>query len=183
MMPVVAEKPMPSRASATAPSDIATIRPVAYPASRRRPFWREEWFLFLLFVAPNFILFGIFSYWPMISNVYLSLVRWDMIAPVKTFVGAANYRYLFDDDTFRTVLRNSLVFTIGAVGGSLMLGLATALCSTRSCAGATARGRSSSRRRCSAARPSASSGSTSSIPASACWPASSAASASARRTG
>ena len=127
MMPVVAEKPMQSRASATAPHELAAAPAVTRPATRGRPFWREEWFLFILFVAPNLILFGIFSYWPMIYNTYLSLVRWDMIAPVKTFVGAANYRYLFADDTFRTVLLNSAVFTIGAVGGSLVLGLATAL--------------------------------------------------------
>ena len=108
----------------TQPVDAA---PAAPPLTRKRAFWRQEWFLFLLFVAPNFLLFGIFSYWPMISNVYLSMVRWDMIAPVKTFVGGANFAYLFGSDIFRTVLKNSVVFTIGAVGGALILGLATAL--------------------------------------------------------
>jgi multiple sugar transport system permease protein/sn-glycerol 3-phosphate transport system permease protein len=101
--------------------------PAAPSLTRKRAFWRQEWFLFLLFVAPNFFFFGVFSYWPMISNVYLSMVRWDMIAPVKTFVGGANFAYLANSDTFHTVLKNSLVFTIGAVGGSLILGLATAL--------------------------------------------------------
>ena len=91
--------------------------PAAPSLTRKRAFWRQEWFLFLLFVAPNFFLFGVFSYWPMISNVYLSMVRWDMIAPVKTFVGGANFAYLFGSDIFRTVLKNSVVFTIGAVDG------------------------------------------------------------------
>ncbi|HYO30301.1 MAG TPA: sugar ABC transporter permease, partial [Thermomicrobiales bacterium] len=50
-----------------------------------------------------------------------------MIAPTKTWVGLANYQYLFTDRTFLQVLQNSLVFTLGAVGGSLLLGLATAL--------------------------------------------------------
>jgi ABC-type sugar transport system permease subunit len=114
-------------ASLSATREVDGVLPVPRQMSRRRAFWRAEWFLFLLFVAPNLLLFGIFSYWPMISNLYLSLVRWDMISPVKTFVGSGNYAYLFNDDTFRMVLRNSAVFTVGAVGGSLVLGLATAL--------------------------------------------------------
>lgn len=127
MMPVTAETPMQSRASLPASPEITALRPAAQSSARRRPFWRAEWFLFLLFVGPNFLLFGIFSYWPMIYNVYLSMVRWDMIAPVKTFIGSANFHYLFTDDVFRTVLRNSAVFTVGAVGGSLLLGLGAAL--------------------------------------------------------
>src|ERR1041384_3538972 len=101
--------------------------PAAPSLTRKRAFWRQEWFLFLLFVAPNFFFFSVFSYWPMISNVYLSMVRWDMIAPVKKFVGGANFAYLASNAEFHTVLKNSLVFTIGAVGGSLVIGLATAL--------------------------------------------------------
>ena len=83
----------------------------------------SEWLLFLLFIAPNFILFGIFTYWPMIQTAYLSGVRWDMISPTKRWVGPDNYRYLWNDDTFRQVLVNSFWFAIGAVGGSLVLGL------------------------------------------------------------
>jgi multiple sugar transport system permease protein/sn-glycerol 3-phosphate transport system permease protein len=95
-------------------------------ARRRRPPF-SEWLLFLLFIAPNFILFGVFTYWPMIQTAYLSGVRWDMISPTKRWVGADNYRYLWNDDTFRQVLMNSLWFAIGAVGGSLVLGLSIAL--------------------------------------------------------
>ena len=127
MMPVIAENQMLGRASLSTSPEVDRVRPVPQQMARQRAFWRAEWFLFLLFVGPNLLLFGIFSYWPMISNLYLSLVRWDMISPVKTFVGSANYAYLFNDDTFRMVLRNSAVFTVGAVGGSLVLGLATAL--------------------------------------------------------
>src|SRR5215204_1141707 len=127
MMPVPAENSMLRPASLSATRDIDGVRLVPQQVTRKKAFWRAEWFLFLLFVGPNLLLFGIFSYWPMISNLYLSLVRWDMISPVKTFIGSANYVYLFNDNEFRMVLRNSAVFTVGAVGGSLLLGLATAL--------------------------------------------------------
>jgi multiple sugar transport system permease protein/sn-glycerol 3-phosphate transport system permease protein len=100
---------------------------VAVQRSRRRKWPISEWLLFLLFIAPNFILFSVFTYWPMIQTAYLSGVRWDMISPQKRWVGAANYRYLFEDDTFRQVLINSFWFAIGAVGGSLILGLAIAI--------------------------------------------------------
>jgi ABC-type sugar transport system permease subunit len=90
-------------------------------------FWRTEWFLFLLFLGPNMLLFGVFTYWPMVQNAYLSTVRWDMIAPVKVGVGLGNYRYLLRDGVFGRVLLNTLTFTLGSVGISLVLGLAAAL--------------------------------------------------------
>ena len=88
---------------------------------------RREALLFLLFVGPNLFFFAIFSFWPIIYSAYLSTRRWDMIAPVKPFVGLNNYRYLFTDDTFRLVLRNTVVFTGVTVGGTLALGLGLAL--------------------------------------------------------
>jgi ABC-type sugar transport system permease subunit len=93
-------------------------------ASRLR---HDERLLFVLFVAPNLILFGLFTYWPMLQNVRLSTVRWDMISPVRTPVGLDNYRYLAADPVFQRVVLNTLVFAVAAVGLSLLLGLATAL--------------------------------------------------------
>jgi len=87
----------------------------------------SEWLLFLLFVGPNLILFGIFTYWPLIYSFYLSTVRWDMLAPRKRPVGLGNYEYLLHNDTFHKVMWNSLFFTVGAVGGSMLLGLLSAL--------------------------------------------------------
>ncbi|HEV2107378.1 MAG TPA: sugar ABC transporter permease [Thermomicrobiales bacterium] len=87
----------------------------------------SEVLLFTLFVAPNLLLFGIFTYWPMLYSGYLSLVSWDLLSATKPFVGLANYRYLLGDDIFRLVLRNTFVFTVGSVGGSLALGLGVAL--------------------------------------------------------
>ena len=88
---------------------------------------RSESLLFVLFVAPNLLLFSIFTYWPLLYNGYLSMVRWDMLSPTKTWVGLDNYTYLLGNDTFRLVLRNTFVFTAGAVGGSLVVGLLVAL--------------------------------------------------------
>lgn len=99
---------------------------IALPGAGRR-FWRAEWFLFLLFVAPNVILFAVFTYWPMIQNGYLSTVRWDMVSPRKIGVGLSNYEYLLTNSEFHTVFINTIVFTVATVGLSLVLGLAAAL--------------------------------------------------------
>jgi multiple sugar transport system permease protein/sn-glycerol 3-phosphate transport system permease protein len=96
-------------------------------AGRLKRLAKSEQFLFLLFIGPNLFFFAVFSYWPMIYSGYLSLVRWDLIAPTKTWVGLDNYRYLANDDTFHKVVFNTIYFTVGGVGATLVLGLFTAL--------------------------------------------------------
>lgn len=88
---------------------------------------RREWLLFALLVGPNLFLFAVFTYWPLIYNGYLSFVRWDMLAPVKIWVGLDNYRYLFTSPNFGTILANTLVFTLASVGVTCTLGLLMAL--------------------------------------------------------
>ncbi len=100
---------------------------VQVESRRRRLDTRKEWLLFILFMLPNIVLFGLFTFWPMIENIRLSTQRWDMISPIRLDVGLANYRYLLRDDTFHQVLLNTAYFTVAAVGLSLLLGLIVAL--------------------------------------------------------
>lgn len=97
------------------------------PAARGRRVFNREYLIFLAFIAPNFLLFIIFTYWPLVYQGYLSLVHWDMISPVKRFVGLENYAYLFSDPDFHRVMFNTLYFTVAVLVGSLALGLALAL--------------------------------------------------------
>ena len=94
---------------------------------RTRTEARREGILFVLFMLPNAVLFGLFTYWPMIENVRLSTQRWDMISPIRLGIGLENYRYLLRDGTFHRVLLNTGYFTVAAVGFSLLLGLVVAL--------------------------------------------------------
>lgn len=88
---------------------------------------RREWFLFFLLVGPNFLLFAVFTYWPLLYNSYLSFVRWDMLAPIKLWVGLDNYQELFTSAAFGRMLTNTLVFTFGSVVAICVLGLLMAL--------------------------------------------------------
>ncbi|MGX7727968.1 carbohydrate ABC transporter permease [Rhodococcus sp. 2H158] len=92
--------------------------------SRRR---RRERVLFALFALPNLALIVVFAYWPVAGNAYLSLTRWDMIAPQPLFVGFDNYAALFTDPAFLRVLRLTGIWVVSVVGISLGGGLALAL--------------------------------------------------------
>lgn len=89
--------------------------------------WLGDWPLFLLFVAPNLVLLAVFTYWPLVYNAYLSVMQWDLISPVKIYVGLENYHFLLEDSEFREVVRNTALFTLGTVGGTIVLGLLFAL--------------------------------------------------------
>jgi ABC-type sugar transport system permease subunit len=102
------------------------MNPGAGLAERRRTLMRE-WGLFALFLAPNVFFLAVFTYWPLIYNVYLSLVNWDMISPDKLFVGLANYQDLASDPQFWKVFANTFVFVGVGVIVTLGLGFATAL--------------------------------------------------------
>jgi sn-glycerol 3-phosphate transport system permease protein len=94
--------------------------------SPKRARWRE-YLTFVALVAPNFVLLAVFSYWPVIYNGYLSLTDWNMISPVKDFVGLENYADLITGREFHEVLTTTAYFMAGIVGGSLVLGMAVAL--------------------------------------------------------
>ena len=96
-------------------------RKITSPAERR------EWLLFALLVGPNLLLFGIFTYWPLIYNGYLSFVRWDLLAPTKLWVGLENYRYLFSQPEFGLILLNTFTFTLASVLFTALIGLGMAL--------------------------------------------------------
>lgn len=76
---------------------------------------RREWLTFLAFIAPNFIIFAIFTYWPIIYSGFLSLTKWNFISPHPTFVGLNNYLRLLHDEDFWKVLQNTLTYSLSVV--------------------------------------------------------------------
>ena len=88
---------------------------------------RREQILFLLLIGPNLLLFAIFTYWPLLYNAYLSMVRWNFIRPRKVFVWFDNYVDLLTSSQFWTIVANTFTFTFWSVGLTLTIGLGLAL--------------------------------------------------------
>ncbi|PJJ57893.1 cellobiose transport system permease protein [Mumia flava] len=82
-----------------------------------------------LFIAPFFILFGIFGLFPLGYTLWVSLHDWSLLAGDQGFVGLANYSELLGDDYFWNSLLNTFaIFLIATIPQILMaLGLAQVL--------------------------------------------------------
>ena len=69
--------------------------------------------VFIAFLAPAFIIYVVFMFYPLVSSLGLSLFEWNGYG-AKTFVGFANYIKLFGDpaysERFFGALKNNAVF-------------------------------------------------------------------------
>ena len=79
------------------------------------------------YVAPSLLVFALFFLYPIGYLVYLSFTSWNLLNPVKEWVGFANYRELLQDAEFAQVLANTLFYTVMSVSLSMLLGLLIAL--------------------------------------------------------
>jgi ABC-type sugar transport system permease subunit len=96
-----------------------------WPRITRRAF--KERAAFLAFIAPNFALFAVFTFYPLLYNFYLSFTKWNMVSPTIPFVGVENYVTLVHDAVFWKVLRNTFYLGIGSITVRLVLALLLAL--------------------------------------------------------
>ena len=96
----------------------------AQSATRRRI--PRDWVWALLFLGPNVVLFLAFTFVPILFGFGISFFRWTIIEP-PVFVGLDNYTYfLYGDPLAPKVVRNSLVYTLGALPVSVLLPLGLA---------------------------------------------------------
>ena len=96
--------------------------------TRTRAVWsaRLQPYVWLL---PALALFGLFRLYPLLFGFFLSLHKWDGMAPM-VFVGLANFKEaLFDDPLFWRSLSHNAIYALGTVVGKnvLALGLAVML--------------------------------------------------------
>jgi glucose/mannose transport system permease protein len=77
----------------------------------------------ILLISPSVVLIAIFVYLFIARTAYVSVVRWNDLAPDYTFVGLNNYSRLFDTERFQIDLRNTLVFTTTFIVACLAAGL------------------------------------------------------------
>ena len=79
-----------------------------------------------LFILPFVVLFAVFNIGPFFWALWLSLLRGDLVAPVKPFVGLQNYGSLTTDAITLQVFKNSIQYTVSVVPITVCTGLALA---------------------------------------------------------
>ena len=81
----------------------------------------------ILFLAPNFIGFMIFTLIPMVFSLVMSLYDWPLTG-THTFVGLKNFITLFTKDIlFFKVMKNTFVYVIAYVGLNVIIALGMAV--------------------------------------------------------
>ncbi|GIP33228.1 carbohydrate ABC transporter permease [Paenibacillus sp. J2TS4] len=79
------------------------------------------------FALPAILLLAAFTYYPLLFSVYISFTDWNLIKPVKKFVGWQNYEKLLTDEKFYHVLKITFTYTILDVVLTLVIGLLLAM--------------------------------------------------------
>lgn len=84
--------------------------------------------MFLLLVGgPNLVLLAVFTYRPLVENIRMSFFDWNIAESGATFIGVDNYVEWFTRADSWEIVTNTVVFTVAAVVGSMVIGLALAL--------------------------------------------------------
>jgi multiple sugar transport system permease protein len=104
-----------------------SIRSVTTPRSWTGARLREYGWGYL-FVALPMIVFGVFFLYPFGYAIYISLYNWGILGKVAgSHAGFANYRALWNDNTFHIAIKNTLEYTVVVVPLEMALGLSMAL--------------------------------------------------------
>ncbi|MBW6456232.1 MAG: sugar ABC transporter permease [Trueperaceae bacterium] len=80
-----------------------------------------------LYLIPSLILLVAFTYYPILSSVYISLHEWNLFTPEPKFVGFENYTILFGDPLFWRVARNTLVYVAVTIPITMAMALIMAI--------------------------------------------------------
>lgn len=75
---------------------------------------RQEARTGVLFLLPALILFGLFTAYPLVNTVIMSVYEWDGYSQEKLFVGLDHFVRVFGDSVFWLGMRNVLIFALAA---------------------------------------------------------------------
>src|SRR5919202_3956621 len=102
---------------------VTEARPAQAARSAARRGIRRDWAWALLFLGPNLVLFLAFTFVPILFGFGVSFFRWTILEP-PVFVGLDNYTYfLYGDPLAPKVIRNSLIYALGALPLCVLLPL------------------------------------------------------------
>lgn len=79
------------------------------------------------FVLPALIPLLVFWIYPVIKTVYISFTNWDYMTPTYDYVLFDNYIGLLKDPRFYDALKNTVMFTVGTLIPTVVIGLGLSL--------------------------------------------------------
>ena len=79
------------------------------------------------FYVPAVVLMILFIAYPLGNAIYLSFFKWNGYSVKKDFIGVQNYIYMFNDKTFVSSLRNTLLYGFVCTFLQQVIGLAMAV--------------------------------------------------------
>ncbi|MCL6442584.1 MAG: sugar ABC transporter permease [Alicyclobacillus sp.] len=84
----------------------------------------------MLYLAPALIFTAVFFVFPLLFIIYMSFTNWNGLG-TPTFIGLANFKYLFSDDSFISSFINTLYWVLFAFVIHIPLALLTAMVLSR----------------------------------------------------
>lgn len=81
----------------------------------------------LIFVLPALIPLFVFWIYPIFRSIWISFTDWDFMTPTYNIVYLDNYISLFKDSRFYNALWNTLIFTVGTLVPTIVIGLGLAV--------------------------------------------------------
>ena len=84
--------------------------------------WRVILFCYVA-LAPTLALFAYVRVFPIAWSFVLSFYKWNLISPIKPFIGFTNYELLLSDENFLIALKNTAIYSIATVVISTALAL------------------------------------------------------------
>ena len=84
---------------------------------------KKQTILGYLFLIPSLAVFAVFMFYPLLYTFYLSFFEWNMVKPVKKFVGLNNYIAVFRDPNTFKILGQYPCLHSGSAGPELCAAL------------------------------------------------------------
>jgi len=73
---------------------------------------KKQTILGYVFLIPSLAVFAVFMFYPLFYTFYLSFFEWNMVKPVKKFVGLANYISVFKDPNNWKIFGNTMIYIV-----------------------------------------------------------------------
>ena len=92
---------------------------------------KQRNFFIVFCIVPTFLIFSIFTLYPLFSGLYYSFFDWSGSSNVKTFIGIDNYKKLFQDPIIPKTIIHDYFLVATKVVGIMMMALFFAVALTQ----------------------------------------------------